>query len=460
MPISLPAPIPEVSIQRMQPGDPADPRAGTLLGFTPDAWVRLYRDVGPVFRFAETGLTFLCGPEANAAAWKTPDDWSYAESRTGAMFISQFGADYITASDGDVHRRQRKLLRPAISRDALGRHVQGMVEELHTAFSELAAQGAEVDLHSALIVVYTRAFNRSTVISGADAEMIDAIARFEEEMILGGSLHGAEKAAWYARPSYLALRAHVLGHFRHLVLRRLDGARADDSLDLVIERMRAEGAPSPAHADAELEELTRHAYLLQAGGAGNIASMVCNLLAELVLNPDWLRAVEAEVHIDMQVLAARGVQDMPLLAALLQEAERRLAPTPVMPKVARRDLDFLGVAIPRGLEVLHLFGLANFLPEAYPEPMRFDPLRWQGGKARKPVAFGGGEHMCLGIDVARLYLLLSVVALLRAFRLEPTGLPRYRRVDDDDPGSPLRLGWPVRITPREAGAAVVANASG
>jgi cytochrome P450 len=458
MSVSSPGPIPEVSIQRMQPGDMADPRAGTLFGFTPDSWVRLYRDVGPVFRFAETGLTFLCGPEANAAAWKTPDDWSYAASRTGAMFISQFGADYITASDGDVHRRQRKLLRPAISRDALGRHVQGMLAELDGAFSELAAHGSEVDLHDALIVVYTRAFNRSTVVSGADAAMIDAIARFEEEMILGGSLHGAEQAAWYARPSYLALRAHVLGHFRRLVLRRLGGARADDSLDLVIDLMRTQGALSAVHADAELEELTRHAYLLQAGGAGNIASMVCNLLAELVLNPDWLRAVEAEVRIDPQVLAVRGVQDMPLLSALLQEAERRLAPTPIMPKVARRDLDFLGVAIPRGLEVLHLFGVANFLPEAYPEPMRFDPLRWQGGKARKPVAFGGGEHMCLGIDVARLYLLLSVVALLRSFRLECSGLPQYRRVDEGDPGSPLRLGWQVRISPRDADAP--ANASG
>jgi hypothetical protein len=66
--------------------------------------------------------------------------------------------------------------------------------------------------------------------------------------------------------------------------------------------------------------------------------------------------------------------------------------------------------------------------------------------------------MCLGIDVARLYLLLSVVALLRSFRLECSGLPQYRRVDEGDPGSPLRLGWQVRISPRDADAP--ANASG
>lgn len=434
-------PIPDVSTARMEAGDTTDPRAGTILGYTPASWIRMYREAGPVFRFAEAGLTVLCGPEANAAAWKSPDDWSYADSRTGEMFSSQLGTDYITASDGDVHRRQRKLLRPAIARDALQRHVPQMLADLHAAFAELADAGTPIDLHDALIVVYTRAFNHTTVISGADAAMIDAIARFEEQMILGGSLQGDARSAWYARPEYVALRADVLGHFRRLVTRRLAGETAGDSLDLVIEAM-----PSRAHAEAALEELTRHAYLLQAGGAGNIASMVCNVLGELTLQPDWLRAARAEAEGDATAIAERGVQGMPMLSALLQEAERRLAPAPVMPKVARRNLDFLGVAIPRGTEVVHALGVVNFLPEAYADPMRFDPLRWQLGKPRKPVAFGGGEHMCLGIDVARLYLLLTLVALLGAFDVTGDGLPHYRRVEAANPRSPLRLAWPVRMS--------------
>lgn len=435
--------IPEVSLQTMARGDVANPRAGALLGFTPESWIRLYREVGPVFRFAESGATFLCGPEANAAAWKSPDDWSYAQSTTGNLFITQLGVDYITASDGDTHRRQRKLLRPTISREALARHVPRIAAELHRTFEALAAGGVPFDLHSVLITTFTRVLNLTTVVSNASPGMIESIAQFEEELILGGALDDAARAQWYARASYLALRTTVLQHFRRVVTRRLAGERAGDSLDLLIRAM-----PGPLTSVSTVDELTRHAYLLQAGGAGNIATMACNLLAELTLQPNWLPMLEAESSVDVQVFASRGVQDTPMLAAVLLEAERRFAPTPAMPKVATADLDFLGVAIPCGCEVVHAFGVVNYLPEQFPDPLRFDPSRWFDRKSRKPAAFGGGEHMCLGIDVARVFLLLLLVTLLRSFRLVTDALPYYRRSDETNPNAPRRLAWQVRIRPR------------
>lgn len=442
------SPIPDVSVSLLEPGNSADPASGTILGFTPASWIRVYQHTGPVFRLAETGLVCLCGPEANAAAWRTPDDWSYAASRTGSVFISQLGTDYITASDGDIHRRQRKLLRPAVTRDTLARHMPVIADALLRGYGAMADGGVPVDLHAELIVVFTRAFNRTTVVSGADDTMIDAIARFEEEMIRGGALEASARVAWYARPAYRALRERVLGHFRTLVRARLAkhaaglDAVVDDSLDLIIRAM-----PSAEAAEGAFDELVRDAYLLQAGGAGNIASMVCNLLSALIRRPDLLHSLEEELAgVGIETLAAQGLRDMPLMTALLQETERRFAPTPLMPKVAARDLDFLGVAIPCGLEVLHLFGVANFLPEHYPEPMRFEPARWMTGKIRKPVAFGGGEHMCLGIDIARVCLLLGVVTVLRSFSVREVALPVYRRCDPEDAESPMRVAWDVHIS--------------
>ncbi len=440
----MPIPIPVVPISELAGTKFAEPADAAILGFAPQAWIGAYRSFGPVFHVAEMGRTFLCGPAANAAAWRRPDDWSYARSTVGEVFQSQLGEDYITGSDGAVHRRQRKLLRPVFTGEPLGRHLSMAATLLRDRFAELAQQDRRVDLHNELILLYTLAFNRTMVDSGATNDMIQNIALFEEAMVRGGGLAPAERAAWYARPNYVELREHVLDHFRQVVRDRLAGLRVGDNLDLLIETMPKETGQEPC-----FEELVRDAYLMQAGGAGNIATMFCHFVSALVQAPEWLNRIAQEIaSLEIAAFAREGMKGFPFTRAVMLEGERRFAPTPIMPKVATHDLDFLGYHIPAGLEVLHVFSLVNFLEENYAEPMKFDPDRWMNDDRKKPAAFGGGEHMCLGIDVARLYLFLSLAMFLKEFTVvDPQG-PKMVRVDTGEDRSPERLSYMVQITRR------------
>ena len=65
---------------------------------------------------------------------------------------------------------------------------------------------------------------------------------------------------------------------------------------------------------------------------------------------------------------------------------------------ALEDAEIAGVDLPRGRAVLALLAAANRDPEAFDRPDELDITR----ERIKPVSFGGGIHLCLGAQLARI----------------------------------------------------------
>ena len=84
---------------------------------------------------------------------------------------------------------------------------------------------------------------------------------------------------------------------------------------------------------------------------------------------------------------------------------RLTPPVPSIPRRAVRDLEFKGFPIPAGtgVNVNPLF--THYMPDIWPEPGRYDPMRFEAVASRDRhnfafVPFGGGAHMCLGLNFA------------------------------------------------------------
>ena len=80
-------------------------------------------------------------------------------------------------------------------------------------------------------------------------------------------------------------------------------------------------------------------------------------------------------------------------------------PVPSIPRRAIRDLVFMGYAIPACTMVGVNPLFTHHMPEIWPDPETFDPMRFtdeaQRGRHRFAwVPFGGGAHMCLGLHFA------------------------------------------------------------
>ncbi len=154
-------------------------------------------------------------------------------------------------------------------------------------------------------------------------------------------------------------------------------------------------------------------------------SAIGNAVWLLATHPDQWRRLRAEPH---------------RVKAAFNEAMRLESPINCFTRVARTATRIGGVGIPAGARVMVSFASANRDERRWPEPERFDVTR----DSAAHLAFGHGEHACVGMGLARLEGTAVLEALVaRVGTLELAG-PVVRR-----PNNLIRAfaSVPVAVTP-------------
>jgi cytochrome P450 len=126
-----------------------------------------------------------------------------------------------------------------------------------------------------------------------------------------------------------------------------------------------------------------------------------------------------------------------LLPSAIEEVLRYRSPLQWMYRVARRDLEMHGQVIPAGKLALAMIGSANRDPRQFPEPDRFDVTR----DPNAHLAFGHGNHFCLGAPLARLEGRIALSQLLR--RLD--NIERANAAEPWEPREGLHVHGPARL---------------
>lgn len=109
----------------------------------------------------------------------------------------------------------------------------------------------------------------------------------------------------------------------------------------------------------------------------------------------------------IRTMALAGEQQR---ADIVQEALRWQSPTALLPRRCSKSTELGGVAIQEGDWVLYGISAANSDPEVFDNPRKFDPQR-----SNKNLAFGHGEHFCLGSHLARRELEVALECVLKRF---------------------------------------------
>ncbi len=106
----------------------------------------------------------------------------------------------------------------------------------------------------------------------------------------------------------------------------------------------------------------------------------------------------------------RLIDDPSLIPAAVEEMLRIVSPVLSFQRTATQDTELRGVPIKAGQKVLMIYGSANRDAEQFENPDVFDIDR----KAQH-LAFGIGNHFCLGANLARMELRVALEELLRRF---------------------------------------------
>ena len=365
----------------------------------PHATYKRLRADAPVLRDTSTGIFQVSSYDLVCQAALDSDTFS---SAFGDALRGRFGPspeaqaimaqgyepmDTMLTADDPEHARYRKLVSKAFTPARVSKMGDGMtavVNELIDGFID----AGEVELASA----FSQPLPLRVIAAelGVPSRDLDDFKRWSQAFVDQLShMAGAEGEARAARE---------IVDFQHYFADRLEERRraptGDILSDLATVTLTEEGDPRGL---TTREALSIIQQLLVAGNE-TTAHTISEGMKLLIEHPDQMAAVLA---------------DPGLVPDLVEEALRMLTPTQNMWRVARRDTELAGVAIPAGSVLLLRYGSANRDEARFADGETFDIRR---PNVRRHLAFGYGIHVCLGAAMARREMVIAFTGLLSRVR--------------------------------------------
>lgn len=240
----------------------------------------------------------------------------------------------------------------------------------------------------------------------------DAVADFAQPLTIAvltkmlGVPPGEQFTDWMIRmirigPKDQSVRKQVIGEILQYLGQLLDRRQAEPRDDLITYLASAQVDGEPLSRKHQLGS----AFLLLIAGADTTWSAIGASLWHLGRHDG-----------DRRRLAG----DPRLIDTAAEEFLRVFAPVSVA-RVAREDTELHGRTIGAGERVLLAFGAANRDPAVFENPEQLQVDR----KRNRHLTFGSGEHRCLGSNLARLELRVTLQEWLRA-------MPEYRLADPEN----------------------------
>ena len=408
--------------------------------------LEMYERYGPVFalRLLYLPVVFALGPEANH--YITVSHASNFRWRDGSMgdLIPLLG-DGLLTTDGDYHRRARRIMLPAFHRERLVESTSIMVEEAERAI-EGWRPDARLDLYTwtrrlALRVAMRALFGFDPDHGGRDGRMAED---FEETLGYWGKDYVVQMlrgpgSPWRAMNRSRAALDRVI--FDEIGRRRASGERGVDILSLLLD---AEDEDGSGLSDQELRD---QVMTLLFAGHDTATSTVTFLFYELARSPHEIAPLVEEANATEDLIGG-----MPRLDMALDETLRMYPPAWIGPRRSIEPFELHGIHVPGGVFVNYCSWASHHLPDVFAEPERFRPDRFAPeAKAALPkgayVPFGGGSRTCIGMRFGQLEVKAIAASILRRFQLDledPELRPSIRQMPTLSP----RGGLPVVVRAR------------
>ncbi|HEX3557777.1 MAG TPA: cytochrome P450 [Pyrinomonadaceae bacterium] len=393
-------------------------------------FTRLAREYGDVVHFkAGTQSIFLLNHPDYIRDLLVTHHERFHKGRALQRAKRLLGTGLLT-SEGEFHRRQRRLALPAFHRQRLNSYARVMTEFAAEA-SARWRDGQRLDISEemtrlTLSIVGKTLFDADV---GRDADEVGAalgevMNLFNYLMLPFSEL--LEKLPLPPQRRFQRARARLDAViYRIIEERRRSGEDRGDLLSMLFFTVDEEGDHSRM-TDEQLRDEVMTIFLAGHETTANALTWACYLLAQ---NPEAESALHAELDRVLEGGRLPTIEDVPALSyteMVVAETLRLYPPAWAIGRLAIEDHEVGGYLVPRGSLVLVSQYVMHRDPRFFPEPERFRPSRFAPeAKTARPqfsyFPFGGGVRRCIGEGFAwtEAVLLLATLARRWAMRLAP-----------------------------------------
>jgi len=372
---------------------------------------------------------------------------NYCKSASYREFEHLLGMGLVN-SEGDLWRRQRRIIQPLFKRGELLRFAPLIADQTRHVLERWRSRDI-VDIHEEM----TRLTLSIVGLALFNTDLSDATARLSAEIPIAMDLIVHRTEALFNYPMWLPIRSH----------RRFYRARAVmDQLvaDLIAERRQLGADASPHDLLSRLlfardpeddgapamsaEQVRNEIVTFLVAGHDTTANGLAWTFMLLARHPQVVQRIRDEVATVAgdRPLGAEELAALVYTRQVLLESMRLYPPAWIVEREALVDDVVCGWRVPKGSLILLSSYFVHRNPEFWPDPLRFDPNRFapEAVKRRHKCAyfpFGAGQRQCIGESFAMMELLQIVPAVVRAVDLAP------------DPQSPVVPEAGITLRPRD-----------
>jgi cytochrome P450 len=380
---------------------------------------------------------------------------SMIKERTQRRMKILLGEGLIT-SDGEIHKRQRRIAAPAFHRARIQNYGAMMVDRAF-AMREEWQPGQEIDIAAEMmqltLQVVARTLFNTDVTSDVQAinDEVNVIMDLYNFLI---ALPKAEAMLHWPIPGLMRFRKarkrlDAVVH-RMIAEHQRDGVDRGDLLSMLISSRDEDENGEGDHSAMSDEQLRDEVLTIFLAGYETVANALSWTWLLLGQNPGAEARMQAEIDGALQGRLPT-LDDLPRLKyteMVFAESMRLYPPAWAMGRQTTKDVEIGPYKFPEGTYLFFSQYIMQRSAEQFPDPLRFDPERFTPeAKAGRPkfayFPFGGGNRQCIGEAFAWMegVLLLATIAQRWKLRLVPgqqIGL---------SPKITLRPDRPIRVVP-------------
>ena len=368
----------------------------------PYPWYAALRAHDPVHAL-EGGGVFLARHEDALAAYRAPqassDKKAEFRPKLGDSPLYEHHTTSLVFNDPPLHTRVRRIIMGAVNQKAIARMEGNVARLVDALLGEMAAKrevnfiddfAAQIPIEVIGNLLDIPHAERGPLRGWSVAILSGLEPKLSPEMLAAGNRAVTEFIDYLK--VLVAARRRKPGDYETDVLTRLiQGEKDGESL-------------------SEKELYHQCIFMLNAGHE-TTTNLIGNGVWALLQNPGELARLRAD-----PALVPSAIEEMLRYDGPIQLNNRRLT----------APMTLGGRTLPAGTSLTIGIGAANRDPAQFPEPERFDV----GRKPNRHLAFGQGEHVCVGMNVARMEGRIALAGLVARFKkIELAGTPeRDRRI--------------------------------
>ncbi|MEM7116239.1 MAG: cytochrome P450 [Chloroflexota bacterium] len=403
----------------------------------PDFLLEMAQTYGPIAKFQLLNQTiFLVSEPEYIRDVLIKQRDNFPKGPLDRQILGKFLGNGLVTSDGDFHKRQRRLVQPAFHMKRIRGYAETIVDLTDRMLSRWE-DGTIYDMGEEMMEVTMLIVSKSLFDANVDDlhENTHRIGKAIEDL---QRVSNADYRRGFSFPDWLPLKGNrerkagvqVLNETLDKIIAERRQARENGSFvdngDLLSMLLLAQDEDGGHMTDRQVRD---EAVTLFAAGhetTSNALTWTWYLLAQ---HPE----VEARLHeevdrvLDGRLPTLTDLPNLPYTEMIVKESMRLYPPVWTLNgRYALNDTEIDGYAIPKGSLIFISPWVMHRLPQYFPNPEVFDPERFAPEREKEMprytyLPFGAGPRVCIGKSFAMMeaHLILATMAQRFRFNIAP-----------------------------------------